>query len=217
MQSARIFEFKGKMLTVRYDVKRCIHAKECVNGLPRVFDPKKRPWIQPDQADADELAAVIMRCPTGALHYSHTEIESAETTPDENTMQVCKDGPLYLRGALQLHHADGEILMQENRVALCRCGKSTNKPFCDNSHIDAGFSDEGALPQQTTPETAEQGPLKLTFLRNGPILVQGGLAVHSADQTTICRHNKTAFCRCGASSNKPYCDGTHNSIGFQAE
>lgn len=55
-----------------YDVKRCIHARECVTDLPDVFDPDKRPWIDSDNTDVNELADVIMECPTGALQFERT-------------------------------------------------------------------------------------------------------------------------------------------------
>jgi uncharacterized Fe-S cluster protein YjdI len=56
-------------VTVFYDRSRCRHYAECVRGLPQVFDPARRPWIRADLADADTVAEVVRRCPTGALHY----------------------------------------------------------------------------------------------------------------------------------------------------
>jgi uncharacterized Fe-S cluster protein YjdI len=56
-------------VTVFYDRGRCRHYAECVRGLPQVFDPTRRPWIRADLADADTVAEVVRRCPTGALHY----------------------------------------------------------------------------------------------------------------------------------------------------
>lgn len=53
--------------TVTFDGEVCRHAAECVRGLPQVFDVKKRPWIQPENASIEELAEVIGRCPSGAL------------------------------------------------------------------------------------------------------------------------------------------------------
>ncbi len=55
--------YEGDGIVVHYELKRCIHAAECVHGLPAVFDPQKRPWIDPTQSDADELAAAVERCP----------------------------------------------------------------------------------------------------------------------------------------------------------
>lgn len=62
--------YEGEQIEVTYDTARCLHAAECVRGLPAVFDTTKRPWVNPDAVDGDQLAAVIRRCPTGALHYT---------------------------------------------------------------------------------------------------------------------------------------------------
>ncbi|WP_176719473.1 (4Fe-4S)-binding protein, partial [Rhodohalobacter halophilus] len=63
---SKIHNYENNEIKVSYDVKRCIHAAECVKGLPKVFDPNKKPWIEPDNASAKEIADVIERCPTGA-------------------------------------------------------------------------------------------------------------------------------------------------------
>ena len=59
--------YAGAEVDVSYDAEVCIHAAECVKGLPEVFDTKARPWIQPDNAPAGELVAQVARCPSGAL------------------------------------------------------------------------------------------------------------------------------------------------------
>ena len=50
-------------------------------------------------------------------------------------------GPLWVRGGVEVISADASAYEVHNRVALCRCGASENKPFCDGSHVSAGFSD----------------------------------------------------------------------------
>ncbi|MDG9683854.1 (4Fe-4S)-binding protein [Streptomyces sp. DH18] len=55
--------YDGEGIVVGFDAHRCLHAAECVRGLPTVFDVGRRPWIQPDNAPADEVADVIHRCP----------------------------------------------------------------------------------------------------------------------------------------------------------
>jgi uncharacterized Fe-S cluster protein YjdI/CDGSH-type Zn-finger protein len=137
-----IHEYSGEDIEVSYDVKRCIHARECVKGLPDVFDPDKRPWIEPNNADVDELADVIMECPTGALHFERTDDGPEETAPDENAVTVVPDGPLYLHGDIEIMTPDDETLLADTRVALCRCGMSENKPLCDGTHAEIGFSSE---------------------------------------------------------------------------
>ena len=62
--------YEGQRLSVRFDSKLCIHSRRCVLGLPNVFQADvEGPWIQPDQADAEELAALIGQCPSGALSF----------------------------------------------------------------------------------------------------------------------------------------------------
>lgn len=60
-------DYVGKEVTVSFDPEVCRHAAECVRGLPEVFDTKKRPWIQPDNARGEQVTAQVARCPSGAL------------------------------------------------------------------------------------------------------------------------------------------------------
>ena len=137
---SKILHYSGEKASVSYDVRRCIHAAECVHGLPDVFDPGRKPWIDPDRAEAEQLLQVIMRCPTGALHLERSDGEHAEPTPERNTAIVERNGPVYLRGDLQIVTDQGEVLLKDTRIALCRCGASENKPFCDGSHVRVGFA-----------------------------------------------------------------------------
>jgi uncharacterized Fe-S cluster protein YjdI len=65
--------YAGRDIEVTYDPVRRLHAAECVRGLPSVFDRSRRPWVQPDGAEAQVLACVIERCPIGALHPANRE------------------------------------------------------------------------------------------------------------------------------------------------
>ncbi len=211
--------YKGAGITVGYDARRCIHAAECVHGLPEVFDPEKRPWIEPDAADPQRVAAVVRACPTGALTFEPGEGGEAETAAEKNTVTIVADGPLYLRGDLVFIGADGEEVRQ-TRAALCRCGASGNKPFCDNSHQAAGFSAPGsASDPRLAPleDEGERGSLRITGAVNGPMLVEGPMEIRQATGESVASGRKGALCRCGASANKPLCDGSHVAIGFEAE
>ena len=139
---SKILHYSGEKAAVSYDVRRCIHAAECVHGLPDVFDPGRKPWIDPDRAEAEQLLQVIMRCPTGALHLERSDDEHAEPTPERNTAIVERNGPVYLRGDLEIVTPEGEVLLKDTRIALCRCGASENKPFCDGSHVRVGFKED---------------------------------------------------------------------------
>ncbi|MDX1492921.1 MAG: (4Fe-4S)-binding protein [Longimicrobiales bacterium] len=140
---SRLRSYEGDGITVRFDPKRCIHAEECVHGLPSVFDADKRPWIQPEGADADAVAQVIHECPSGALTYERTDGGPPEPVPDgPPEIRTAPDGPLYVRGSITIVDHEGNAIEAGPRVALCRCGASKNKPYCDNTHLETGFSDE---------------------------------------------------------------------------
>ena len=212
--SNKVYEYKGKAIAVQYDVKRCIHAEECVHGLPGVFDPERRPWIDPDAATVDEVAQVVMRCPTGALHFQRPD-GPQEPVPEQNAIRVSADGPLYLQGRLEVKGADGEVALSDTRLALCRCGASKNKPYCDGAHTEIDFKDPGALGDNAVKSVDTQGEqLKITPAGNGPLLIRGEAELKSADGQVCYRGNQMALCRCGASANKPFCDGSHARIGF---
>ena len=202
-------------ITVSFDAARCIHAKECVHGLPEVFDVEKRPWIQPDEADPDTVAEVVTRCPTGALHFTREDEGNEERVPEENVVAVAKDGPLYIRGDVEIKEHDGTTLLRDTRVALCRCGESRNKPFCDNSHKNSGFRDAGSGDGSTRPEPQNAGgELEIKLTPNGPLFLKGEFGLRSAQGAPL-RREKDALCRCGYSANKPFCDGSHGSIGWR--
>lgn len=216
MIEEKIIRYKGKDLTVTYDVKRCIHAAECVKGLPEVFDPARKPWVDVDRASAADVSAVVAQCPSGALKALHED--GIRETPDAtNTVMVDPDGPLYVRGDVIIKSKDGEVVLRDTRLALCRCGASQNKPLCDGSHTRVGFKDVGALSEsrlKVLEGIPTEGPLTLTMANNGPLLIEGPVAVFDASRTDSASGTKGALCRCGASLHKPYCDGTHKSIGF---
>jgi CDGSH-type Zn-finger protein len=103
------------------------------------------------------------------------------------------------------------------RATLCRCGASQNKPYCDGSHTAVGFAATGEPGTQASEALAHRaGPLRVTALKDGPLQVEGNLEICSGTGRTVNRTQKTWLCRCGTSQNKPYCDGSHKRIGFQA-
>jgi len=143
--SDKVRHYTNDAIDVTYDSLRCIHAEECVKGLPSVFDSARRPWILPSGANAEAIAAVITKCPSGALHFTRFDGGAPEEPSEPATIVPTPCGPLYVRGRIQLQSADGRAVIEETRLALCRCGKSGNKPFCDNSHLGVGFDDPGNL------------------------------------------------------------------------
>ena len=123
---------------------------------------------------------------------------------------VRENGPYAVQAALQI---DGQAT--QYRTTLCRCGQSKNKPFCDNTHRESDFRASGepaSRPSEPLPERG--GALQLTPVRDGPLSLRGPLELCSGTGRTLTRTTSVRLCRCGASSDKPFCDGSHQGIGF---
>ena len=208
--------YRSEKITVSFDPERCIHYAECVRGLPEVFDTEKRPWIQPEKSDPDRVAEVVMRCPTGALRFERRDGGAGEPVPHENVVAVAANGPLYVRGDIEITDSTGAVLLENTRVALCRCGESRNKPFCDNSHKQANFRDAGVLGENRLALKPAAGwRLQIVPTVGGPLILKGEVEIRSADGDTAYRGTKTVLCRCGHSANKPFCDGSHAEVMWQ--
>ena len=89
--------YNGTDISIEFDMKRCIHARNCFLKLPKVFDPAQRPWVQPDNAPAEEIAAMVRTCPSGALKFT-MKTGAAEEPPQINRIAVLENGPLGLAG-----------------------------------------------------------------------------------------------------------------------
>jgi CDGSH-type Zn-finger protein len=225
---------------------------------------------------------------------------------DTPTITITQHGPYLVSGGLALREQaigiddagnswdwrDGPAVPAPERYALCRCGQSANKPFCDGSHARVGFdgtetagrerfdstariidgptmtlADDSALcafarfcdgygriwntVTETDGEAARQiaarqaghCPSGRLVVRDrqtsgsvlepefepsivlvedpqqdasGPLWVRGGVTILAADGTAYEVRNRVTLCRCGQSSNKPFCDGTHAHVGFRA-
>ena len=125
------------------------------------------------------------------------------------TIELCENGPMIVNTAMEL---DGKTI--EPGAALCRCGQSANKPYCDGSHNTAGFTDAGSVDGAAGEDTPVE-TLAIKLAKNGPVLCAGPLTIRSADGTATHAAGKAALCRCGKSDNKPFCDGTHGKVGFE--
>lgn len=215
----RLHDFETDAIKVTWSKRRCTHAAECVFGLPQVFEPGVRPWIKPENASADAVAGIVQRCPTGALHYERKDGGANEAVPDANAMRIMRHGPYYLRGDVLLENAAGEVELRDTRVALCRCGRSQNPPYCDNAHRESGFRDEGELfagGVKAEDPPAHERAVHVQPLANGPLLVSGPLTIRSGDGRVKLDVDLCKLCRCGQSRNKPFCDGSHLDAGFAA-
>lgn len=136
--TARVYE--DARIRVLWEPSLCIHTKRCVSGLPEVFDVGARPWIRVEAAEADRIAETVATCPTGALHFDRLDGGKQEEPAAETVVEPRPNGPLFLRGRIRIEDANGNVVREDTRVALCRCGGSANKPFCDGSHRTNGFT-----------------------------------------------------------------------------
>lgn len=136
--------YKGKSITIHDNRGICSHAGFCTDNLPGVFRMGTEPWIDPDGADIEEIKRVIRMCPSGALSYSEKGTETNEFF-DEAEIVVSKNGPLYVRGGIEMKDVDLGGEASKEHFTLCRCGKSANKPRCDGAHWYAAFKDDEAL------------------------------------------------------------------------
>ncbi len=215
---------------------------------------------------------------------------------DEQTITTMPAGPYLVSGSVPVTskqpvmsehgepltwrtEAAGEV---REKVALCRCGASSNKPYCDGSHattewdstehppegtyadratsyggegidviddrpicVHAGFCGNrvtnvwemaaktgdsrvraqamamiarcpsGALTYQVDGATMEPDlPVEVAVILGGPLWVTGGIDIKGSDGASLERRNRVTLCRCGQSSSKPLCDGSHKEAGF---
>lgn len=142
--SEKRISYKADDITVTFAPDVCIHAAECVQGLPAVFDPAKKPWVNVAGASPDEIVEVINKCPSGALKYELIDFEpkKEELTMEKTKITVMPDGPLMVEGNLTVNKMSGDNIKDGEKLFLCRCGHSSNKPFCDGKHKAAEFKAE---------------------------------------------------------------------------
>ena len=143
MKEKRI-NYKGENLNVSFAPDVCIHAAECVKGLPAVFDVNKKPWVNIAGANPEEIVDVIDKCPSGALKYELIDFEQKEEKikMEKTKVTVMPNGPLMIEGNVSVNKMSGENIKDGEKIFLCRCGHSTNKPFCDGKHKAAEFKAE---------------------------------------------------------------------------
>jgi len=131
-----IKHYANDELTVVWQPSKCIHSKICFHGLPAVFNPQNRPWVTIEGSSNEDIIAQVSKCPSGAL-----SIEGKSEAKAENCTKVTvtKGGPLLVEGILTVTLPNGEVTEKKGMTALCRCGASSNKPYCDGSHAKIEF------------------------------------------------------------------------------
>lgn len=205
---------EGRDMTLTFDTRRCIHARQCVLGAPKVFlSGVEGQWLYPDEMETSTLRGVCHACPSGAVSYEPKGDTPPEPVPEVNRAFIRENGPYAVVASLEI---EGEEVGY--RATLCRCGASKNKPFCDGSHTDIGFRATGEPDTRPSePLAVRDGPLVVKPQKNGPLQVSGNLEICAGTGRNVDRVTSARLCRCGGSKTKPFCDNTHLKIGFKSE
>lgn len=129
-------EYSNGEITVVWKPNTCIHSEKCWHGLESVFQPKSKPWINMEGATTDEIIAQVEKCPSGALSwYRNSEGKpKQEAIETDVRIEVVPNGPVRVHGDIEVTHSNGSVEKRERITALCRCGLSSNKPYCDGTH-----------------------------------------------------------------------------------
>jgi len=133
--------YAGSSVTIHDNRGICAHAGRCTDGLPTVFRLKQEPWIDPNQAERNDITATIQKCPSGALSYSIEGTEHRDRG-GEPSLFVAPNGPYVVSGGPDLIETKRGEGASTGHFTLCRCGGSKNKPFCDGTHWHIKFTDE---------------------------------------------------------------------------
>jgi uncharacterized Fe-S cluster protein YjdI len=130
-------EYATDEIVVEWEPVLCYHSRNCVRSLPQVFDESRRPWVKVDAATANEVEAAVALCPSGALRTRR--VGTTRKKRRGLDVRASENGPLLVSGGVRILDAEGNLLFEGERAALCRCGGSAHKPFCDGTHKTNGF------------------------------------------------------------------------------
>lgn len=133
-----IKEYSNDDITVVWQPAKCSHSTVCAKSLSDVFNPNARPWINMQGGDTESIAATVNQCPSGALSIKDENMDNEADKDSRITMKAFKNGPILISCDASITMPDGTV-QQVSNPALCRCGASANKPFCDGSHVKQGF------------------------------------------------------------------------------
>ncbi len=138
-------QYTNEEITIVWKPDICVHSGICAKGLAEVFNPRARPWVNMEGATTDRIVQQVRECPSGALSYFVNEV-AAEAKEEANTdeqevvnVEVIPNGPLMVHCTVKVKDAAGKEEIRKSKSAFCRCGASTNKPYCDGSHRSINF------------------------------------------------------------------------------
>lgn len=147
--SLETLKYTNGEVTVVWKPNVCIHSTLCWKGLGEVFKPRERPWIKMDGAGTEQIIEQVRKCPSGALSYFLNKETEPSADADPATVvseaahllkvEVSPNGPYLIKTECLIVHADGKEETKTGTVALCRCGASSKKPYCDGTHRKIDF------------------------------------------------------------------------------
>lgn len=143
--SKQAIKYTGKNIVLEDVEGLCAFARFCHHEDKNVWDLTEYANTKDEENLAVKLAC---DCPAGRLVAHDKESGEAIEPAYEESIVVLQDsscacsGPLWVRGGIAIEDEDGTILEKRNRVTLCRCGESQNKPFCDATHVGIKFKDD---------------------------------------------------------------------------
>jgi uncharacterized Fe-S cluster protein YjdI len=146
-------EYKNDHIIVYWFPELCAHPGICLRLLPEVFNLSQIPWINVNEAEPKDIINTIDKCPSGALRYSLPEgskvdeqiasgvgnINFEKSNPATVKIRVNANGALFIEGQTVVIGHDGKLLKEGSKMALCRCGLSGNRPFCNGAHSKQGW------------------------------------------------------------------------------
>jgi uncharacterized Fe-S cluster protein YjdI len=133
----------GENNTIIWEASKCIHSAECIKRLPRVFNPRRRPWIEVQHASEEDIIRTVKNCPSGALSMKSVQAENNENSSNSiksssNKIVISHNGPMLIEGDFEIT-LGADVLEKKNKMYICRCHQSANKPYCDGTHKKITF------------------------------------------------------------------------------
>jgi uncharacterized Fe-S cluster protein YjdI len=131
-------EYSNGEIKVFWIPSLCVHSTICFSELPDVFVPSSRPWVRMNAASTKQIIQTVNHCPTGALKWEKIEEQIIPEEPiksESAKITIIKNGPICISGDMEIIHEDGSKITKKGKIALCRCNRSKNMPYCDGSHL----------------------------------------------------------------------------------
>ncbi|NSL86484.1 hypothetical protein ECE50_006565 [Chitinophaga sp. Mgbs1] len=139
-------KYSNGEVTIVWKPNVCVHSEMCFHGLPEVFNPHAKPWINAEGSTTVRIMEQVKQCPSGALtYYMNSEVAAGEGVAPEisaaSVIEPLPNGPLLVYGNIVVKDAHGRETHKNKVTAFCRCGASSNKPYCDGTHVKIQFKD----------------------------------------------------------------------------